>query len=135
MDAEAIESLGARFYYGFATAVLVGVLAVVGLAWVLAPDEVAFYSLVGLPVVLFLAAAAVAVATGQRTEAVGHLVATVGWLVVLAGVATGWEPPVLADLGVADPALLVGLALTFLGGVVSLAAEHGDRLRARVARP
>lgn len=134
MDADAIESLGTRFYYGFAAVVLVGVLAVVGLAWVFAPGEVAFYSLVGLPVVLFLAAAAVAVATGQLTETVGHLVATAGWVVVLVTVATGWRPAVLADLGAADPALLVGLGLTFLGGVVSLVAEHGDRLRARVAR-
>jgi len=135
MDADALESLGTRFYYAFATAVLLGVLTVAGLAWVLAPGEAAFYSLVGLPVVLFLAASAVAVATGQRTGAVGHLVATTGWVVVLATASTGWEPPVLAGLGVADPALLVGLGLTFLGGVVSLAAEHGDRLRARVTRP
>jgi|GEM_PF-1120200 len=134
MDADPLESLGTRFYYAFATAVLLGVLTVAGLA-VLAPGEAAFYSLVGPPVVLFLAASAVAVATGQRTGAVGHLVATAGWVVVLATASTGWEPPVLAGLGVADPALLVGLGLTFLGGVVSLAAEHGDRLRARVTRP
>jgi len=134
MDAEAIEALDTRFYYGFGAAVLVGILAVVGLAWVLAPEEVAFYSLVGLPVVLFLAAAAVAVVTDQWTEAAGHFVATVGWVVVLATVATDWTPSVLAGLGVPDAGFLVGLALTGLGGVVTLAADHGDRLRTLASR-
>jgi hypothetical protein len=133
MDAEAIEALDTRFYYGFAAAVLVGALAVVGLAWVLAPGEVAFFSLVGLPVVLFLGAAAVAVATDQRTEAAGHLLATVGWLLVLGSVA-GWTPAVLSGSGVADPLFLAGFALTALGGVVTLGADHGDRLRALVSR-
>jgi hypothetical protein len=133
MDAEAIESLDTRFYYGFGATVLVGVLAVVGLAWLLAPGEVVFFSLVGLPVVLFLAAAAVAIATGQRTEAAGHLVATVGWTLVLGSVA-GWSPAFLAGSGVGDPVFLAGFALTALGGVVTLVADHGGRLRAAVSR-
>jgi len=132
MDADAIESLDTRFYYGFAAAVLVGALAVVALTWVFAPGEVAFFTLVGLPVVLFLGAAAVAVATGQRAEAAGHLVATVGWCLVLGSVA-GWTPAALPG-GVADPLFLAGFGLTALGGAVTLLADHGERLRAVVSR-
>jgi hypothetical protein len=130
---EAIEALDVRYYYAFAASIVLGALAVVGLAWVLAPGEVAFFTLVGLPVVLFLGAAAVAVATGQRTEAAGHLVATVGWFLVLGSVA-GLTPTVLADAGVADPLFLAGFVLTALGGVVTLGAGHGDYLRALVSR-
>lgn len=133
MDANAIESLGSRFYYGFAATVGLGVLVVVGLAWLLAPGDVAFYSLVGLPVVLFLAGTAVAVATGQRTEAAGHLVATVGWLLVLASVSTDWTPAPLSGVGVANPVFLVGFGLTALGGVVALVADHGDAIQGAVS--
>jgi len=133
MDVEAIEALGTRFHYAFAAAVAIGLLAVVGLAWVDAPSEVAFYSLVGAPVVLFLGSALVSVATGQSVEAAGHLVSALGWVVVLVSTGT-WTPAVLTGLGVDDPLFLVGFTLTALGSIAAITADYWGRLRAVVAR-
>lgn len=112
MDAEAIEALDGRYYYGFAAALALG----------------------ALTVVLFVGAAAVAVATDQRTEAVGHLVAAVGWCLVLGSVAR-WSPAFPTSARVADPVFLAGFGLTALGGATSLLADRGERLRAVAFRP
>lgn len=133
MDVEAIEGLGTRFHYAFAAAMATGLLAVVGLAWLLAPGDVAFYSLVGAPVVLFPGGALVAVATAQYVEAVGHLVSAFGWGVVLLSTGT-WTPAALIGFGVADPLFLAGFALTALGSITAITADHGWRLRAVVSR-
>jgi len=132
MDAEALQSLDRRFHYWFVATLAVGVLVVVSLAWLLAPGEVVVFTLVGLPVVLFLGAASIAVATGQHAEAGGHLVATVGWCLVLGSVAS-LSPALLEGTGVSDPLFLAGFGLTALGGTVSLLSDHGGRLRAVVS--
>lgn len=133
MDVEAIEALGTRFQYAFVAAVVAGLLAVVSLAWLLAPGDVMFYALVGTPVVIYLGAMLIAVATRQHVEAVGHLVTTGGWVLVLLSTGT-WMPAVLADFGVVDLPALAGFAVVFLGGITALAADHRGRLRAVVSR-
>ena len=133
MDGAAIEALGTRFHYAFAAAMAAGLVAVVGLAWLLAPGEVVFSSIVGAPVVLFLGAMLIALATTQYVEAVGHLVSTLGWVMVLLSVG-GWTPAVLADLGVADPLFVAGFVLMALGSIIAISADHGGRLRAVVSR-
>lgn len=122
-DPETLQTLDRRYWYGLAAGLAILTVALVAAVVRYDPAEPWLVVLVGLVAIVTLGVATTSLALGDRLDAAGLILATVGWVTMAA---------VVTDLSPAPDSIYAAIVLFLVGGSLSLWADYGDRVRAAV---